>query len=256
MIIADTHRLSILDFQFIISSMKAALYLIPNTLGGENFKDVIPEGNIKIIREIRHFIVESRKCAVRFLVSIDKDFPVEDCVFTELSEHTGAKADLSRLLSPLEKGIPMGIISDAGCPAVGDPGSRAVEIAHRKSLDVVPLSGPNSIIMALMASGLNGQNFAFNGYLPAKTSEREGKIRQLENRIYRENQTQMFIETPYRNGKIIDSLLKSCKPETRLCIAAGLTTQRQFIKTKTIAEWKKENRPELSKVPAIFLLYK
>lgn len=236
--------------------MKAALYLIPNTLGGEDWKDVIPEGNIRIIKEIRHFIVESRKCAVRFLISIDRDFPIEECAFTELSEHTDMEKNLSRLLSPLEKGRPMGVISDTGCPAVGDPGSRAVEVAHRKNLDVIPLAGPNSMIMAIMASGFNGQNFAFNGYLPAKNAEREGNIRKLESRMYKEDQTQLFIETPYRNAKMIDSILKACRPGTRLCIAAGITTRQPFIKTKTIAEWKKEDRPNLDKVPAIFLIYK
>lgn len=248
--------MSILRFHFIILDMKAALYLIPNTLGGEDWKDVIPEGNIKIIKEIRHFIVESRKCAVRFLVSIDRDFPIEECVFTELSEHTGMEKNLNWLLSPLEKGKPMGVISDAGCPAVGDPGSRAVEIAHRKKLDVIPLAGPNSMIMAIMASGFNGQNFAFNGYLPAKNAEREGKIRKLESRMYKEDQTQLFIETPYRNAKMIDSILKACRPDTRLCIAAGITTKQPFIKTKTIAEWKKNDRLDLDNVPAIFLIYK
>lgn len=236
--------------------MDAALYLIPNTLGETAFDSVLPSGNREIIFNIRHFIVESRKCAVRFLITMDKNFPVDDCTFTELSEHTDIKQDLSHILDPLVKGQPMGIISDAGCPAVGDPGSRAVEIAHQKGLKVVPLVGPNSMIMALMASGFNGQNFAFNGYLPVKPNERASKLRQLENKIWKENQTQLFIETPYRNAQMIQSVLSSCKGETKLCIACGITTADEYIVTKTVSQWKKDKAPELKKIPAIFLLYK
>ncbi len=237
--------------------MTCALYLIPNTLGEDSSLDsVLPLENTQIIKNIRHFIVESRKCAVRFLISVDKNFPIDDCTFTELSEHTAETADLSKILVWLEKGESMGVISDAGCPAVGDPGSRAVALAHKKNLTVIPLVGPNSMLMALMASGFNGQNFAFNGYLPVKNGEREGKIKTLENRMYKEDQTQLFIETPYRNDKMLEAILKTCKSETKLCIAAGITTKAQFIKTKTIAEWKKTKKPEIAKIPAIFLLYK
>ena len=237
--------------------MKTALYLIPNTLGGGvPLSDVLPQGNLEIIKNIRHFIVESRKCAVRFLIETDRNFPVDSCTFTELSEHTDEKADLSKILSWLEKGEAMGVISDAGCPAVGDPGSRAVELAHKKNLEVIPLTGPNSMIMAIMASGFNGQNFAFNGYLPVKNGERESRIKLLENRMYKENQTQLFIETPYRNDRMFEAVLKTCRPETKLCIAAGITTEAQFIKTKTIAEWKKTKKPDIAKIPAIFLIYK
>ena len=149
----------------------------------------------------------------------------------------------------------MGVISDAGCPCIGDPGSRAVEIAQKKNLRVIPLVGPNSMIMAIMASGFNGQNFAFNGYLPVKNGEREGKIKQLENKVYKEDQTQLFIETPYRNQKMLEAILKTCRPETKLCLASGITTSEEFIKTKTIAVWKKE-KIELKKIPMIFLMYK
>ena len=235
--------------------MESALYLIPCPMGETANEQVLPSYNTQIVKNIRHFIVESRKAAVRFLVSLDKTFPIDDCTFTELSEHTDLKADLSKLLLPLEKGESMGVISDAGCPCIGDPGSRAVEIAQKKNLRVIPLVGPNSMIMAIMASGFNGQNFAFNGYLPVKNGEREGKIKQLENKVYKEDQTQLFIETPYRNQKMLEAILKTCRPETKLCLASGITTSEEFIKTKTIAAWKKE-KIELKKIPMIFLMYK
>ena len=236
--------------------MQAALYLIPCPIGETPSQNVLPSHNFEVVKNIRHFIVESRKAAVRFLVSLDKDFPIDDCDFTELSEHTNEKADLSALLSPLEKGESMGVISDAGCPCVGDPGNRAVEIAQKKGLRVIPLVGPNSMIMALMASGFNGQNFCFNGYLPVKNGERESKIKQLENKAYKEDQTQLFIETPYRNQKMLEAILKTCRGETKLCVASGITTSEEFIKTKTIAQWKKEKALPFEKVPAIFLLYR
>ena len=235
--------------------METALYLIPCPMGETPNENVLPSYNFEIVKNIRHFIVESRKSAVRFLISLDKNFPIDDCTFTELSEHTDQKADLSKLLVPLENGESMGVISDAGCPCIGDPGSRAVEIAQKKNFRVIPLVGPNSMIMALMASGFNGQNFCFNGYLPVKNGEREGKIKQLENKVYKEDQTQLFIETPYRNQKMLEAILKTCRGETKLCIAAGITTKDEFIKTRTIAQWKKE-KAEIAKIPTIFLLYK
>lgn len=244
--------------------MENALYLIPCPIDAsdsafENDSDrrALPGFNFEIIKNIRDFIVESRKSAVRFLISLDKDFPVDSCRFTELSEHTDGKADLSHILDPiLKEKKPMGVISDAGCPCIGDPGSRAVELAQKKNVKVVPLVGPSSMILALMASGFNGQNFAFNGYLPAKNGERESKIRALESRMYKENQTQLFIEAPYRNEKMLESLLKALRPETKLCIASGLTTKNEFVRTKTAADWKKSKLPEINKIPAIFLIYK
>ena len=235
--------------------METALYLIPCPMGEAANELVLPSYNFKIVQNIRHFIVESRKSTVRFLISLDKSFPIDDCTFTELSEHTDEKADLSKILLPLEKGESMGVISDAGCPCIGDPGSRAVELAQKKKLRVIPLVGPNSMIMAIMASGFNGQNFAFNGYLPVKNGEREGKIKQLENKVYKENQTQLFIETPYRNQKMLEAILKTCRPDTKLCVASGITTNEECIKTKTVQAWKKE-KVEIAKIPTIFLLYK
>ena len=233
--------------------MTASLYLIPCPIGETANEKVLPSYNFEIVKNLRHFIVESRKSAVRFLISIDKNFPIDDCTFSELSEHTDKTADISKLILPLEKGESIGIISDAGCPCIGDPGSRAVEAAQKKGFRVISLVGPASMILSLMASGFNGQNFAFNGYLPVKNGERESKIKQLENKVYKENQTQLFIETPYRNQKLFESILKTCKTETKLCVASGITTTEESIKTRTIAQWKKEKR-ELQKIPTIFLL--
>ena len=234
--------------------IEPALYLIPNTLGDAPLDRAFPPFNALLVRHIRHFIVESRKPAVRLLSRLCADFPADECEFAELSEHTARNADLSRLLLPLERGEPMGVISDAGCPAVGDPGSRAVALAHKKRLTVVPLVGPNAMLLALMSSGLNGQNFAFNGYLPAKPGEREAAIRRLESRARKEKQTQLFIETPYRNQKLFDALIKTCRADTRLCVAQGLTTADELIRTKKIADWKASSPPAFEKIPAMFLI--
>ena len=234
---------------------KASLYLIPNTLGSEDAGKVLPSYNTQIIKGIKHFIVESRKEAVRFLVRTDKSIVIEDLTFYELNEHTDLKT-IGNYLDPIIKEkVPMGIISDAGCPAIADPGAAVVEMAQRKNIDVVPLVGPSSIIMSVMASGFNGQSFAFNGYLPVKPNERVSKLHQLENKVYKENQTQLFIEAPYRNLKMLESITQSLRKDTLLCIAAGITTDQEYIHTHTIAEWKKIQEPPIHKLPAIFLIY-
>ncbi|WP_287283720.1 SAM-dependent methyltransferase [Treponema sp.] len=236
--------------------IKPALYLIPVTLGDTAIDKVLPSYNTTIIRGIKDFIVENTKSARRFLAQTDSSLPIEDFNFTELNEHTDLKT-ISHFLDPLIKHKrPMGVISEAGCPAVADPGAAVVEMAQKKNLDVIPLTGPSSMIMAVMASGFNGQSFAFNGYLPVKPAERAQKIRQLEARACKENQTQLFIEAPYRNIKMFETILQSCRPDTRLCIACGITTEAEYIHTKTIAEWKKSEVPEINKIPAIFLIYK
>lgn len=234
--------------------METALYLIPVTLGETEYSKVIPSYNIEIIKKIRFFVAENVKSAKRFLAKIEGSH-VDDGEFVELSEHTDIK-NILHYLDPLKKGESVGVISEAGCPAVADPGADIVALAQSRNFKVVPLVGPNSMILALMASGFSGQSFAFNGYLPVKPNERAAKIKNLENRAYKENQTQLFIETPYRNAQLFDSIVKSCRHETKLCVAAGITTDAEFIKTKTVAEWKKSGLPELKKVPAIFALYK
>lgn len=234
--------------------MEPALYLIPVTLGETPINNVLPNYNSEIISGIRHFIVEDVRSARRFLRKVDPQFDIDGSLFFELNKHTPVEA-VAGYLKPLQAGKPVGVISEAGCPAVADPGADVVAIAQRKGLKVVPLVGPSSIILSVMASGFNGQSFAFNGYLPVKPDERIKALRRLEQRIYNEEQTQLFIETPYRNGKMIEDILTHCRPQTKLCIAANLTCEGEYVQTRTVKEWKGKV-PELSKIPCIFLLYK
>ncbi|MFW9624825.1 SAM-dependent methyltransferase [Bacteroides graminisolvens] len=234
--------------------MDTALYLLPVTLGDTELNTVLPAYNIEIIQGIKHFIVEDVRSARRFLKKVDREFDIDSLSFYPLNKHTSAE-DISGYLKPLLAGQSMGVISEAGCPAVADPGADVVAIAQRKNLKVVPLVGPSSIILSVMGSGFNGQSFAFHGYLPIEPGERVKRIKQLEQRIYSENQTQLFIETPYRNHKMVDDLLQNCRPQTKLCIAANLTCEGEYIKTRAISEWKGKV-PDLSKIPCIFLLYK
>ena len=232
---------------------EGVLYLIPCTLGDTPIEQVLPAYNTEVVRQIRHFIVEEIRTARRFLRRVDREFPIDDSTFYEMGKHADEQRFAS-YLKPIAEGLPVGVISEAGCPAVADPGADIVSIAQRMGIRVVPLVGPNSMIMAVMASGLNGQSFAFNGYLPIDDGERAQRLKQLEQRAQRERQTQLFIETPYRNRKMFDTLLRTLSPKTRMCIAAGITTADEWIRTHTIAEWRKQTLPELSKVPAIFLM--
>lgn len=237
-----------------LSAMIPALYLIPNLLGETPVEQVLPPYNHEIIMGIRHFIVEDVRTARRFLKLVDRSIDIDQLTFYTLNKHTNPE-EVSSMLKPLEEGNAMGVISEAGCPAVADPGADVVAIAQRKGLKVVPLVGPSSIILAVMGSGFNGQSFAFNGYLPIEPDERIKTLKRLEQRAYTENQTQLFIETPYRNAKMMADILKACRPQTRLCIAAGLTTQDEYIRTRTVKEWG-GRLPNLDKIPCIFLIYK
>ena len=235
--------------------MLSALYLIPVTLGETSIEQVLPPYNHEVIMGIRHFVVENIRSARRFLRQTDKAFPIDDCTFFEMGKHADEK-QFSQYLQPLREGKPVGVISEAGCPAVADPGADIVRIAQREGLRVVPLVGPNSMIMAVMSSGLGGQSFAFNGYLPVDASDRAKRLKALESRAWTEGQTQLFIETPYRNEKMFQALLSTLRPQTRLCIAAGITTADEYIRTLPSSEWKKTKLPDLSKIPAIFLINK
>lgn len=232
--------------------MSPALYLIPVELGDTSQVRVLPSYNREVILGIRYFIVEELRSARRFLKRVDKDINIDALTFFPMGKHADA-ALFERYLKPLESGESIGVISEAGCPAVADPGADVVAIAQRKGLRVVPLVGPSSMIMAVMASGLNGQSFAFNGYLPIDPAERIKRIKQLEARASSEHQTQLFIETPYRNHKLMETLCQTLRPQTRLCIAAGITTDDEWIRTLTVAQWKRTTLPDLSKTPAIFL---
>ncbi|HEY9550850.1 MAG TPA: SAM-dependent methyltransferase [Prevotella sp.] len=234
--------------------MESALYLLPVTLGDTSIDTVLPPYNKEIISGIRHFIVEDVRSARRFLKKVDKETDIDALTFYALNKHTSPE-EISGYLKPLIAGQPMGVISEAGCPAVADPGADVVAIAQRKNLKVIPLVGPSSIILSVMASGFNGQSFAFHGYLPIEPAERAKKIKMLEQRVYNEQQTQLFIETPYRNNKMADDILHNCRPQTKLCIAANITCEGEYIKTRTVKEWQGKV-PDLSKIPCIFLLYK
>ncbi len=234
--------------------METALYLIPVTLGDTSIESVLPSYNKSIILEIKYFIVEDIRSARRFLKKVDKDIDIDQLNFFPLNKHTSTN-DISGYLKPLQEGNSMGVISEAGCPAVADPGADVVAIAQRNNLKVVPLVGPSSIILSVMGSGFNGQSFAFHGYLPVEPGDRTRRIKELEQRVYSENQTQLFIETPYRNNKMAEDIIKSCRTTTRLCIAANITCPDEYIKTKSVKEWIGK-LPDLSKKPCIFLIYK
>lgn len=235
--------------------MESALYLIPVTLGETEISKVLPDYNHDIIVNIKDFVVENIRSARRFLKKVEKSIDIDELTFYELNRHTDRKI-IGQYLEALKNGKPMGIISEAGCPAIADPGADLVAIAQERGYKVVPLVGPSSILMSVMGSGFNGQSFAFNGYLPVEVPQRIKALKKLENKVWNEDQTQLFIETPYRNAKMIETILNNLKPNTKVCIAAGITCQEEYIKTKTVAQWKKEKIPELGKIPAIFVIGK
>ena len=234
--------------------MKPALYLIPVTLSDVPLSQVLPAANIEVVRGISHFIVENVRSARRFLKRCDRDIDINQLTFYELNRHTDPK-DIVSYLAPLEAGKPMGVISEAGCPAIADPGADVVAIAQQRGMKVVPLVGPSSILMGLMASGFNGQSFAFVGYLPIEASARARQLKELEQRILRDDQTQIFIETPYRNNTLITDLVKYLPGNLRLCVASDITGENERIVTRTIAQWA-ARKPDFGKIPTIFLLYK
>ena len=234
--------------------LSPALYLIPVTLGDTPPEQVLPAHNADIIRGIRHFIVEEVRTARRFLKAVDRSIDIDALTFYPMGKHADT-ALFSRHLEPLRRGEPMGVISEAGCPAVADPGADLVAIAQREGLRVVPLVGPSSILLAVMGSGFNGQSFAFNGYLPIHPADRAKRIKQLESRSASEKQTQLFIETPYRNAKMVADLLATLSPHTRLCIASGLTTEAEYLRTCTVRQWRQTPPPDLGKTPTIFAIY-
>ena len=233
--------------------MAGSLYLIPSTLGDTPTEQVIPGHHKVILNRLREFIVEDIRSSRRFLKRIDKSIEPDNLNFQLLNEHT-SEEDIPCLLDPLRTGKDMGLLSEAGLPCVADPGATLVRIAHDENMNVIPLSGPSSIFLALMASGFNGQNFAFHGYLPRDMRSRTKKLKELERISAQTGQTQIFIETPYRNKAMLETILHCCGSQTHLCIAAGLTTNQEFISTKSIMEWRKTKRPEIHKIPAVFLL--
>lgn len=229
------------------------LYLIPCTLGDTPASQVLPQHVIDIARRLRYFVVENPKSARRFLAALKPEQPVQSLHFDTLDEHTAA-TEISGLLAPLLAGEDVGLISEAGCPGVADPGAELVALAHRSNIRVVPLVGPSSILLALMASGLNGQRFAFHGYLPVAETDRDKAIVALEAQSAKHHQTQIFIETPYRNERMLAALLARCRPDTLLCVASDLTLPSESIRTQSVAQWSKHPVPALNKHPSLFLL--
>jgi len=231
---------------------KGKLYLIPTPLG-ENAQRTIPPYVIERMHELDFFIAERAKTARAFIKTTQPKKPFADLTFFELNKRTTPE-ERNTFLNPCEKGNDMGLLSEAGCPGVADPGAEIVKMAHQKGIKVIPFVGPSSILMALMASGMNGQNFAFQGYVSAKKPELGKDLKRLEQLVRKFRQTQIFIETPYRNMSMLEEAFKILSPEIRLCIAADISLETEFIFTKKIKDWRKTKLPNLHKRPAIFLI--
>lgn len=215
---------------------------------------VLPESNREVMNSLDYFIVENIRTARRFLSKAGIARPIDELEFVELNEHTTSVADVERMLQPILAGRSAAVISEAGVPGIADPGADIVALAHRKGIRVVPLVGPSSIVLVMMASGQNGQSFSFVGYLPIKEGERMQRIKQLERRAQQENQAQIFIEAPYRNIRLMESLLKTLSPKIRLTVAADITSEDEYIATRSIEEWRKQPLPNIEKRPTIFVL--
>ena len=231
----------------------AVLYLFPVPLSDNTIAQVLPQYNIAVIKEIKYFIVENVRSARRFLKQCDRAIDIDSLTFYTLNEHTDA-SELPAMLRPMEEGHSMGIISEAGCPAIAAPGADIVAIAQQRGYAVAPLIGPSSILLSLMASGFNGQSFAFNGYLPIDAQARTSRLKELERRIMREHQTQIFIETPYRNNRLIAELCRTLPGNMRLCVASDITGEKQSIITLPLSKWSKREY-NYDKIPSIFLIY-
>ena len=236
-----------------MASNKSRLWLLPSTMSDAPVGDVLPPRNIAVASELRYFIVENVRTARRFLKRCNPAIVIDDLTFFTLNTHTTA-AELPAMIAPLDEGHDMGLISEAGCPAIADPGADAVDMARRHGHTIVPMVGPSSIILGLMASGFNGQSFAFNGYLPIDKGARAETLRRLESRIRRERQTQIFIETPYRNNRLIAELCKSLPGDMLLCVASDITGRGEKIITRPVRQWAKASY-DYGKVPTIFLLF-
>ena len=228
------------------------VYLIPLPIVANTQKQVIPAQVIQVIQQLDYFLVENIRTARRYIASLGHPQPIADLTFLGIGKHTAAQQVATYML-PVHQGKNVGILSEAGCPGIADPGALAVQYAHQHNLEVVPLVGPSSILLALMASGFNGQNFVFHGYLPINKKERQGSIRKLEKAAWQLKQTQLFIETPYRNQALLLDVLDLCQPDTLLCIGKNITGHPGWIQAKSIQQWKAK-QPNLHKIPAVFLL--
>jgi len=229
------------------------IFLIPVTLGSDQFSQVIPDSVLDITRSLRCFVVEDIRTARRFLRMIDKNFPVDDTAFYILNEHT-RESEISGFLQPLKEGNDIGLMSEAGLPGIADPGAKLVRIAHEMNIRVIPLSGPSSILLGLISSGLSGQNFRFLGYIPVKPAERGIILKDMEKRAG-DGETQIFMETPYRAQKVFETMISVLHPDTKICVAADITLPTEEIRTMRVSEWKKRI-PDLSHRLVVFLLGK
>lgn len=234
-------------------ALPPALYLFPVPLSEGAPDGVLPRGNVELVRQVKHFIVENVRSARRFLKLCDRSIDIDTLTFSELNRHTDPK-DIPAMLDPLSRGEAVGVISEAGCPAVADPGADVVAVAQRRGFRVVPLVGPSSILLSLMGSGFNGQSFAFNGYLPIDREARGHVLKRMQQRITAERQTQIFIETPYRNNKLIAELSSSLPGNMLLCVACDITGRNESIVTRPCSQWK-QARYDYDKKPTIFLLF-
>ena len=233
--------------------MAGKVYLIPTTMGDSGIDKVIPKDVIEIVKPLRFFIVEDLRTARRYLRKLDRTFDIDGSVFFEINKRT-KQIELHKFFQA-HKNKEIGVISEAGCPGIADPGADVVKLAHSNNVQVVPLVGPSSILMALISSGMNGQNFAFVGYIPINKTDRINRIKELENRSFREHQTQIFIETPFRNTHLFNDIIKNCNPNTKLCIATDISLETEFIKTKTIENWRK-TKIDIAKRPTVFLIHR
>ncbi|MES2771469.1 MAG: SAM-dependent methyltransferase [Pseudomonadota bacterium] len=229
------------------------LYLIPVPLGASSPTAVLPLPVLECAQQLKHFVVENAKSARVFLKTLPSHWPLQDLQLAELNEHT-ARAQLSDLLAPLRAGNDLGLLSEAGCPAIADPGADLVALAQSEGIRVAPLIGPSSILLALMGSGLSGQQFAFHGYLPVKTVERQQQIRHLEQDSRVEKRAQIFIETPYRNQQMLATLLEVCAGQTLICVASEISLPAQQIRTQSVAAWRTQTLPEIDRRPTVFIL--
>ncbi len=236
------------------STSLGKLYLIPTTMGESNPMDVLPQTIKNTIAIIDHYIVENEKTARKSIKAVLPEKKQSELILFALNKHTDSREHLS-FIQPLLEGKNMGLMSEAGCPGVADPGAVIVKLAHEKGIQVIPLVGPSSILLAMMASGMNGQNFAFNGYLPIEKSDKKSTLKLLEKVSFDKNQSQIFIETPYRNNKLLEDILQTLQPSTHLCIAADITLSTEYIKTLRVSDWKK-NKIELQNRPTIFIIHK
>ena len=234
--------------------LKGKLYMIPTTLGESDVDKILPLYVKEHLHSLDEFIVENSKTARAFLKKMNIPTPQNELKIHVLNKHTPTD-EIHGFLNSCRNGTNIGLISEAGCPGIADPGAEITSMAHKEDIQVVPLVGPSSILLALMASGMNGQSFTFNGYLPIEKSERKKKLQNLEKNSRNYNQTQIFIETPYRNDKLIDSIYQNLQGNTKLCIACDLSLVSEYIKTKTVHEWKKVSKPNLEKRPCIFLIH-